>query len=485
MTSRFSHLAAVIACVAAVHGAQAQQATYCTAEQLPNSRHSGTKLPSGQYNDFWGGGISVRCPAKGIVLKADSAEMYGDEKRIFLVGNVDYREPRLTLVSNFLTYFLAQERVVAVGNVHARLPSGSSLEGPQAEFLRAAPKIRPRQQMTAIGRPTVALVQKDSAGRPDLPTMVVANTLFMDGDSLVYAGGQVQITRTEFAAKGDSAFIDSGLETMRLMRNPSVEGKREDHAFKLVGDVIDMYSKQRKLQRVLSRAHAVATSRDLALRSDTIDLRVTNDMLQHASAWGTSRARATSPTQDMLADSIDVEMPNQRVREVRSYRKAFAEGKPDTTKFRIPPGDPDSTDWLRGDTILAHFDTLPAATPPDTSKAPAIRQLQAMSNASSLYHMPPQDSCVHKPAISYVKGHLITVDFANRQVATVTVDGRNATNTGVSGVLIEPVADSASACGPKTKKSVPAKAGPTSPAKPASPVPTPGRRPPPQEIPHP
>ncbi len=454
------------------------QSTRCTADQLPNSRVNVNKLPSGESNTFMGGGIQVRCPAKKIVLKADSAEIYGDEHRLFLVGNVNYNEPRLILLSDFLTYFTAQERIVATGNVHARLPSGSSLAGPQAEYLRIIPKTRPRAQLSATGRPTVGLVQLDTSGRPDVPTMVVANTLFMEGDSLVYAGGQVQITRTEFTASGDSAFIDSGKETMRLMRSPAVEGKRADHPFKLVGALIDMFSKQRKLDRVISRGNAVATSQDLNLRADTIDLRVTADLLQRAIAWGgaSNRAHATSPTQDMQADSIDVIMPNQRAREVRSYRKAFAEGKPDTTKFKIDKSDRDTTDWMRGDTILAHFDTLPPKPPRDTARGPAIRQLVALGDASSLYHLPSQDSCTHRPAISYVRGRVITVDFDNQQVALVTVDGLP-TKGGAGGLYLEPAADSGSTCG-KKPAAPPAKAGVSAPpTRPSVTAPGPTQRP--------
>lgn len=477
--SRILVLAAATLLALAPRAARAQeqpssgQQTYCTQEQLPNSHHTGVKLPSGQYNDFWGGGVLVRCPGKRIVLKADSAEIYGDERRIYLVAHVHYTEPRLDLVSDFLTYFMPQERILATGNVHATLPSGSKLDGPQAEYFRAVPKIRPRAQIRAIGRPTVTLVQRDSAGRVVPPTSVVSNTMFMDGDSLVYAGGQVRITREDYGANGDSAFIDTDRETMRLMRNPSVQGKRSDRPFSLVGNLIDMFSDNRKLKRVISRGAAVATSKDMTLRSDTIDLRVDQDLLQRADAWGAARARATSPTQDMIADSIAVLMPAQRVREVRSYRKAFAQGKPDTTKFRLDRTDRDTTDWMRGDTIVAHFDTLPRKAATDTAKSPEIRQIVSTGDASSLYHLAAQDTCIRKPAISYAKGHEIVVDFDSQQVSLVTVDGQPA--NGATGLYLEPQADSTNACEQ-------AKKGTTKAATPATRTPTqrPGARPTPR-----
>jgi lipopolysaccharide export system protein LptA len=405
----------------------AQDRTRCTMAQLPNSRINTVQLPSKEYNTFVGGGLLVICPSRHITLKADSAELYGEEKRDFLVGHVNYDEPRLTMTSDFLTYYTAEERIVAAGNVNARLPSGSTLKGPQVDYRRAVPRVRIRPQTLANGRPTVTIIQKDSTGTEQPPIEVVANTIFMDGDSLIYGSGQVQITRPEINSTSDSAFINSGTEIMQLMRNPVVVGTKS-RPFRLVGERIDLFSKEKKLQRVISRAKAQANSQDLTLRADTIDLRITADQLQRAFAWGPSRAHATSSTQNMIADSLDVHMPDQRVREVRLLRKAFAEGRADSISFRA-----DTTNWIRGDTIIAYFDTLP---PADTSKGPAIRRLISTDRAEAFYNLAPSDTSLHRPAINYVKGREITINFEEQRVANIAVEGK------VAGIYVEPSADS-------------------------------------------
>jgi lipopolysaccharide export system protein LptA len=404
---------------------RAQETTRCTLQQLPNTRISTVQLPSKEYNTFIGGSLLIRCPSRGITLKADSAELYGDEKRDFLVGHVNYDEPRLALTSDFLTYYTTDERIVAAGNVHGRLPTGSTLVGPQVDYKRAVPRIRTRALTLATGRPTVTIVQRDSAGKEQPPIDVIANTIFMDGDSLIYGSGEVQITRPEIKATSDSAFINSGTEIMQLMRAPVVNGTR-GRPFKLIGNRIELYSKNRKLQRVLSMAQAQANSQDLTLRADTIDLRVETDQLVRAFAWGPSRAHANSPTQNMIADSLDVHLPAQRVREVRALRRAFAEGKPDSTIHA------DTTNWLRGDTIVAYFDTLP---PVDTSKGPEIRKLVSTDSAEAYYNLAPSDTSLHRPAVNYVKGHEITINFDEQKVANIAVEGR------VAGLYIEPSAD--------------------------------------------
>jgi hypothetical protein len=113
-----------------------------------------------------------------------------------LLGRVRYNEPRFKLTSNFLNYYQQTERMIATGNVVATLPSGSTLRGPNAEYFRAIPSSRPVARLYATGRPTITIVEKDTTGTPPPPATVVANVVNMLGDSLVYASGQVVVTRT-------------------------------------------------------------------------------------------------------------------------------------------------------------------------------------------------------------------------------------------------------------------------------------------------
>lgn len=433
---KLAGLAALILAVCGMAQLADAQMTACNSEQRSQLQN---KLPSGEYNYFLSGPVTIRCPSKGITLKADSAEIYGDEHRVYFVGHVHYLEPRLELFSDYLTYYQLEERILAAGNVDARLPSGSKLRGPQVDYRRVAPRIRTRAQALATGRPTVTIIQHDTSGKDQPPIDVVANTIFMDGDSLIYGSGAVQITRPEVNTTSDSAFINTGTENMQLMRNPVVNGTH-GRPFRLVGDRIEMFSRNRKLERVLSQAHAQATSQDFTLRSDTIDLLVANDQLEHAFAWGKSRAHAMSPSQDMTADSLDIRMPGQRLREVHAVRKAFAEGRPDSTKFRA-----DTTDWLRGDTILAFFDSTARV---DTTKGPDMRRLIASDSAQAYYHIAPNDTALHRPAINYVKGQLITIDFDSAKVASIVVDGVAGK---VAGIYLEPTADT-TAAKPKTRR---------------------------------
>lgn len=424
-------------------------------------RQTNFQLPSGQSNSFLGGNVLMRCPTKEITLRSDSLESYGDEGRVFVIGDVHYSEPRLDVDSDFLTYYQRDERIVANGNVLARLPNGSTLRGPVAEYLRATPATRLDPRLHATGRPTITLVQRDSLGQPTPPATVVANNVTMVGDSLVYAGGRVVVTREDVIARADSMNLDSQREITVLMRGPSIEGRR-DRPFTLSGARIELTGADRELRRVLSMGTARAVSEDMALASDTIDLRVAEDLLQRAIAWGPSRAHASSASQVIVADSIDVDMPGQRVRVMFAVRDAIAEGRPDSSRFQA-----DTLDWMRGDTIIARFDTLAAG---DTTQSARLDELVAVGNARSYYHLAPADTAMRRPAINYVIGREIVVDFEDQSVVRVTVVDR------ASGVYLEPVAEAPRA--DTTAAGRGAEPGAGQGAAPASrPAPTPGARP--------
>lgn len=373
--------------------------------------------PSGKYNIFQGGGVRYRCQNTAVVIEADSMAYYGDLAVVYMVGNVHYRDERATLDSELLTYYQNEEWVVAQGNVVARMEDGSTMRGPTAEYFRAVPGVRPVARISATGRPTLELAQTDSAGRARPPVEVVADHITAIGDSLVYAGGAVVITRPDLVAHADSAELDDEREFARLMRSPQIQGRGE-RPFTLSGNLIDLFSRERQLQRVLAMGSAHTVSEDVELRADSLDMRLTENELDHAYAWGPSGAVATSPGREIVADSLDVWLPMQRLREVHAVGSARVESVPDTLHIRT-----DERDWLAGDTIVAKFDTTLA--PGDTTGTPPLESLVALGSARSYQHIAPDSGVTERPSIHYVRGRTITVAFSgepdDRQVQRVDV----------------------------------------------------------------
>ena len=452
-------MAGLLATVAAP--AQGQSRRPCQPEfESPTGTPSlSVRLPSGQYNTYQGGGVLYRCVGQNVVITADSLEAYGDLQQVILMGNVRYRDDDVTVTSQQMTWNQVDQWLVAQGDVFAVSTDGSTMRGPFAEYYRSIPGVRPVQRVRAVGRPTLQLVETDSAGQRRPPVVVVANEITTLGDSLVYAGGEVEITRTDAIARGDSAFVDEERGFARLMRDPQIEGRGE-RRFTLTGTEIDLFTRERQLDRVLSKGQARSQSQDVDLRADTLDLRVADGELEGAVAWGASRARATSARQDIIADSLDVRMPAQRLREVFAIGDARIESDPDSVTIRST-----ERDWLMGDTVIARFDTLPA--PAGDSGSARIRELIAIVDARSLQQIPPDSGVTERPSLHYVRGRRIEVAFepgeGARRVTVVAPDSGQTV-----GVYLE--ASEATTTAP-----APAATRPASPAgRPPAPAPPPG-----------
>ncbi|MGQ0639444.1 MAG: hypothetical protein ACT4P6_01535 [Gemmatimonadaceae bacterium] len=391
----------------------------------PGSRAQAVKNPnSDNYISYIGGGLTGRCARQDITITADSAETYEDSRIYYLIGNVKYREKRINLDADKMSYFGSDERLLLENGVRATLPNGTTMVGPNAEYWRAVRGLRPTPRLIGRGRPTITFIERDSLGKEAAPVTLVADQIVGEGDSLFYASRRVVLTRTDLVARSDSGFVDNGREYARLMLTPIIESTGSE-PYTLRGKAIDIYARNRQAERVVSQDSATAVSKDFTLRADTIDLRVNQQKLQQAFAFG-RRAHATTPERDIFADSLHVIMPNQRIREFFGVGAAYAESDPDTTKIVT-----DERDWLRGDTIHAVFDSLP---PTDTTSRPEVRNLVASGNASSYFQVPPSDSVARgSPAINYVRGRLIEVEFAKGEAEIVRVLDM------ATGVYVEPV----------------------------------------------
>ncbi len=399
----------------------------------------------GRSNYFAGGGVDAYCVNTDQRLQSDSAEQYADQRVVYLIGRVRYTESRVELTADRMTYYMGEERLHAEGNVVGRTSTGTRFRGPRAMYLRAKPGLRARSRLDAGGRPDTWIsatdIGADSATGDS--TRVVADSIISDNDSLVYARGKVEITRTDIVATADSALLDQGREVAALRRGPKVVGVGE-RKFTLEGIAIDIFSRNRRAERVLSAGDARAVGEDVRLTADTIDLRIDGEHLARAIAWGESGARASQPEREITADSIDVSMPGQVLHALHAVRRARVESRADTTTIRSA-----DRDWFSGDTIIARFDTTKA---PSDSGGARIRHLDALGAARSWQQAardgaPVPDST---PAINYMAGQAISVEFApDRTLGIVRVVGK------VSGLLLQPSADSTRRAAPSPPRRPP------------------------------
>ena len=385
---------------------------------------------TGKRFTYIGGGLLGRCRGQDITIVADSAESYESSNLHILIGNVKYREAKYAIDAKRVTYFRAEERLLFQDSVKAVLTEGAAtLEGPMLEYFRPVQGVRARERVVATQRPKLTYLEKDSLGKEMPPITILANTIVGEGDSTFVGMGAVRIERTDMIATGDSALLDGGRRFSRLMKGPVVESKGSQ-PFTLKGKVIDVYGEADQVDRVVALDSASAVNKDMTVISDTLDMRISARKLSRAFAFGPNGAQATTAGRDIIADSLDIIMPNQQIRELRAIGKAFAESDPDSTKVISV-----ERDWIRGDTLIARFDSL---APADTSQ-PAVRDIYASGEASAYYQIPSDSLNRSKPGINYVTGRIIRLGFEEREVKTVTVTDQ------ASGVFLQPATDTTAA----------------------------------------
>ncbi len=403
----------------------------------PDSRAVVHTFPDSSRNIFIGGGFLGTCQGQNNTIRADSLEYYETAGVMNLYGNVLYIEPsKVQFTSMRANYFTRDERLYAEGNVNAtQLLSGSTFFGPTMEYYRAVPGIREVSRMYAPGRPVVRLQDTDSAGNQLPPVLISANVIEDQGDSLIFAWGAVTIDRDVISGSSDSASYDKGGAQARLIRNATVTSKDSTRAFNLKGDTIQMFNQERSLERVVALHKALAVNGAVELSSENIDLRLKDQDLERAYAYGEGRSKAITPGQELEADSMAIILMLKRIREVRAIGQASAIGAPDSTKVKSV-----DNDMLHGDSVFARFDTTKA--PEDTTQA-SIREIEAIGNARSLFHIASRKGKDCPPAVNYARGKTIVISFDSGAVRTVTID------SSASGVFLEPVQDSLDASNTK------------------------------------
>lgn len=375
---------------------------------------------------YVGGSVDATCEGQGNRLLADSAEHFADRGVLILYHNVRYTEPRVSITSDRMVYYTTEERLLAEGNVRGRTASGTRFNGPRMEYFRAKPGLRSENSWIATGRPFVRMSPTETGATPGADadsTDLTADVVRSRNDSLLFASGNVLLERKDMRATSDSAAVDNGEEHVRFLREPRIVGRGE-RPFELDGIIIDAWSEDRALRRVLASGEAKAVSDSLTLTSDTIDIRFVEQQMHQLYAWG-GRARADAGSQIIEADSLDVLMPEQRLQRLHALGQAVALSLPDSTRIESS-----ERDWITGDTLVAQFEEIVDSV--GAAPRTALRQVIATGGARAYYQLPPPNGQRGLPSLSYNRGRQITVLFDKGEMANVRVSEQ------ASGLYLEP-----------------------------------------------
>lgn len=400
------------------------------ADSPPETRMLYSRMSDSTANTFIGGGFIGRCQGENNRISADSAEQFEAAGIVNMYGNVVYEEPgKIRFTAAHATYFTREGRLFADGGVVAtQSATGSTFRGSNIEYYRVMAG-RPTPRLVAPNRPTAEIIEKDSAGTPRPPVILTADRFEDIGDTLILGWGDVIIRREAIVGRSDSSAFNKITQQARLVRTARIRSTDTAQAFTLTGDTIDLFSANKQLDRVLASHSATATNKELVINAERIDLRLKEQRIDEAYAFGKGRAKARTPQQNVEADSMRIVIRDQRPREVRAIGAAVALGVADTTKIKST-----DRDMLRGDSLFAYFDS--AAATGDSARQSRIKEIRAYGNASSLFQIPSAKGPTAPPGLNYVRGQRIFVQFDTGSVRDVRVD------SSASGVYLEPAPDS-------------------------------------------
>ena len=450
-------------------------------------------------------------------MVADSTEKYDARHQIELIGNVVYTDSIRTLRSDFLTYDEIEDLVEARDEVElVRFLDGSKLVGPRVQFLRAVTSVD--AQTIATGRPHMTFYPEDPGDEE--PFEVDADQAEFGGENEARFYGDVILERTDVRAEADSAFLTREDGWAVMWGEPQIETKE----ISLKGDTIRFYSQDEDLKKVNVIGSAFASSEQFQVRSELVDIELEEEEVQQVWSHGEGFSDALSGDHLLIGDSlhfvmfekqidsvvavggalaiqgdsaglaaelssvqvvvgpmfvdsatIEEENPPDEVRgrtemdstettsEVIDGNTAFVQ-KPATGIMPLQPSIDGSTDWVRGDTLIAVFERLDRSlsgpptvvevgTSPDSVDAtldevaeglvegrteaseavddPAMERLVAIGQASSFYRQVRDSTLTDQPSRNYMLGTRIVVFFEDGE--PVTVRGENA-----MGIYLEP-----------------------------------------------
>lgn len=406
----------------------------CTLVLTPASdstRSVSVEVATDQYVTYVGGGLNWRCgDARSY---ADSAVKYDLERRLKMVGSVDYEDALRTLTADTVTYFQSQDRILARGNVEVlRKGSGATLSGPVVEFYRASGG--PVRRTVATGRPRLRVYPDTTARDTAEPVLVDADRIeLLEGDE-ARAWGEVEITRPDLDARADSAHFVMDQGTGVLYGSPRVVGE----GVTLTGETVRTAFSEGELEEVLAEREATATGEGFRLFSDRIRGKLLGSRIERLWAFGDGHSVALAPPNRLAADSLAFAFVDGRIDTLYALGDAQAVeiGEGGGSEGRQPvPLAAGERSWVAGDTLTLAFaadtsagvDTADAPTPPPADSVPnagesELRRLEARGRARAYRILASQED--DRPARHYQIGSKIVVHF--RDGAAHRVEGERA-----------------------------------------------------------
>lgn len=374
---------------------------------------------AGNVNYFAAGNVRLRCADQPIFLNGDSLESYNAEV-IRLLTAASYRDSDIRIDADTLTYLKGSELLQARGNVRiVNAVNGSTLEGPYVDYFRAVRGIRDSAETVALGRPVVRYRVARAPGDTvdPSPYVIVADGLRGRGSSNLNGWGNVTVDRDSLTGRGDTLHYDRGTADVAvLIGEPARMARTGEDSFRVTGRQVALVLEGEALRavRAFGNGHVLGGAGEII--ADSAALTFEEGELVQTLAWDRAdRAQVLAGGYDVRGDSVAIDTPGERLRELRVFDDGLLVEPEDTTATPAVPDSlvavPDSAgtagvrNTMTGNRITARFIDHDSAGTVRTQ----VVDIVAIGSATSLFARDVERDGRVSPTINYTRADTIVV----------------------------------------------------------------------------
>lgn len=395
-------------------------------------------------NWFGGGGVAMRCRNQQVFLQSDSAISINGQVVRF-IGRAQYRDRDVTLDADTLDYYASpSEMLQALGNVRIESHAdGAVLVAPRVDHLRATTGRDTAETVAGIvGRATVTLpvrrTEGDTGAAPG-PYVVEAGTLRRRGNRTT-AWDSVTVERDSLHGRGDTlVYLQGDRDRATMTGTPAEMVRSGDDAFTVTGRTIVLGLLGEELQSIDAdgEGHVVGAAGDI--RGESVRLAFEDGDLAGTEAWGPGGAKGSDGARilaegyDVRGDSIAVDTPGERLRELRVFGRGSLVEPLDSSA--APPADslPPIQNTITGAGIVASFAQVDSAG----TELTRLRQIVATGRATALFAREVVRDGEPSPTINYTRADTIVVVMQEGDSAGVATVRAYRGGQPVDGVQLE------------------------------------------------
>lgn len=397
-------------------------------------------------NWFGGGGVAMHCRNQEVFLQSDSAISINGQVVQF-IGRAQYRDSDVTLDADTLVYYAQPtEWLQALGNVRiVSSEDGAVLVAPRVDHYRPGPGRDSAETIAGIlGRATATLPVRQAAGDTTSPGpyVVDAGTIRRRGGTTL-AWDSVTITRDSLTGRGDTlVYLRGDLERATLTGRPAHMSRRGADAFTVTGNVIVLGLEGEELTSLDASGAARVIGEVGDIRGESVRLVFVEGALTGTEAWVAAPgrgedARILAQGYDIRGDSIAVDTPGERLRELRVFGRGRMVEPLDST---TPAPDPTVVDSLppiqntiTGRHLVASFEDVDSAG----TLLTRIRRIFATGEATALFARDVIRDGQPSPTINYTRADTILVEMREGDTTGVAVVRAYRGGRPVDGVQLE------------------------------------------------